>query len=283
MKLMDDYERIRLLINIFMTHNLTKTNKSVNLHKFVRDVQETFRNKGHIFSEKEILLTWKELLEEYYYYKENFSAEDAKQAWNLFDLMDNCFDQKRSEKFNSHLIFFLIDCMTNHRDSLAKYGLTQEVLESIEQEFKELGNNNINQKDIYTQWELLKQSYRESRQLMKQRCQNQQFNEYFEAMRIFYQSPEFLMHKQYHSPLKRRNTNKDDNDNRSKKVNESKTFNSTMRYKLLACIKNKKSELGFNKELSPTLLTHIVDEFQKFGYHLTTEIICNEWNDLYYR
>ncbi|CAG9856576.1 unnamed protein product [Phyllotreta striolata] len=283
MKLMDDFDRIRLLINIFMTHNLSKTDKSVNLHKFVRDVQDTFKTKGFVFSEKEILLTWKKLLEEYYYYKENYSTEDAKQAWNLFELMDNCFDRKDTEKFNSDLTFFLIDCMTNYRNILAKQGLTQEVLEAVEKEFKILGNNDINQLDIYNQWEFLKQCYREKKLLMKTGCMDRGFDDYFEAMRLFYQSPEFVLYKKYHTPLKRRIQSNDENENKFRRTEETVAFNSAMRYTLLNCIKNKKSELGFNKELTPALLNYIIEEFKKYDCHLSSDTICNEWNDLYYR
>lgn len=285
MKLMDDYEHISFLVNTYMVHSLKKPDKSVNLKKFIEEVYIKFKNKGLSYSETEILLTWKELVEEYYYYKKNFGTDYATSAWHLFSLMDNCFDRKDvAEKFTSKHTFSLIDCMSIHRETLATQGLTQSVLDSVENHFREMGDNDINQSDIFAQWEILKQSYRETRLLMKQRCRNIKLNEFYDAMRVFYQSPEFQGHRVYNIPAKKRTAVSDVSEISNKRTNEEiKTFNSELRYQLLACIKNKKSELGYNKELSPSLLSFIIETFKRLGYNFSTETICNEWNDLYYR
>ncbi|XP_050506667.1 uncharacterized protein LOC126884643 [Diabrotica virgifera virgifera] len=288
MKLADDSEHINLIINTYITLSFKKPDRSVDLRKFVEEVYSIFQTNDIKYSKTDILTTWKDLVEDYYYYKKNFTSEYASNAWNFFSLMDRCFDPKdTSKKFNSTLTFYLIDCMSNHRDVIAKKGLTSTVLSSVENDFKELGNNDINQSDIYIQWEILKQSFRESRLLIKQRCRNIKLNEFYDAMRIFYQSPSFHASKNYNGPVKRRN-GADRCEGISKKMDVKsddvdRPFNTELKEQLLIYIKSKKNKLGFNKELTPSFSNYIVEEFKKIGYNFTAEAINNEWNDLYYR
>ncbi|KAG5890764.1 hypothetical protein JTB14_016501 [Gonioctena quinquepunctata] len=201
MELMRNTEAVRLLVNIYMIKKLKKPHKPVDQVQFIQDVHEEFSDRKFSYTIKEILICWKELLEEYHHYKLNFPTENAKETWEYFDLLDNCFDESQDteEKFSDpDSTIYLIDCMSDHRETILTQGLTMDVLLDVENEFKKLENNNINQRDIYVQWNNLKKSYNNYRNSIQN--ESDKLLMFVEAMRLFFQEEE---RQKYVSDLER--------------------------------------------------------------------------------
>ncbi|KAJ8972623.1 hypothetical protein NQ314_000079 [Rhamnusium bicolor] len=162
--------------------------KPVNQERFIEDVLKAFKENNLVYTTKSILCTWKDLLDNYQYYKQNFADDDARRQWKYFDLMDNCFEKPKdsSEKFkNPKWTFCLINSLSKYRSTVLKQGLTMQILQAVEDDFQKMENYDINQKDIYIKWVSLKKFYRQC-----QRSSCSKFNKkyiYYEAIKDFFE------------------------------------------------------------------------------------------------
>ncbi|XP_018561115.1 uncharacterized protein LOC108903427 [Anoplophora glabripennis] len=318
MEIIDDYNAVRLLINMYLIKKIKSRSRPVNLERFLDNVRKEFKNRDYNYPRKRILYTWKHLLDNYQYYKEKYTDEEAKAEWTYFSLMDNCFDdfkQPTSEKFKeSRWMFFLIESLSRYKTIILKQGLTMDVLEEVEDDFQRAQNYGITQKDIYNQWVSLKRFYRQNQKTgyYKSLAKN---HAYFAALKAFFEPEESVDRSEEFNPAANVSENElacaiesvmeQITETKKRKIDsevpsklhidvlpkETATdsvlggttvpFTIVMHDILLQCFKRHKTKIqSLNGSLDEDILNEGLEEFQKLGYNVTRQEISNEWNDL---
>lgn len=313
MQIINNYNAVRLLINVYLIRKIKSANKPVNQEKFIDSVRKEFKNRNYNYPRKRILHTWKYLLDNYQFYKGNFIENEAQKVWIYFNLMDNCFEnskQQTSEKFqDSRWTFFLIESLSKYKSAVLHHGLTMDILQAVEDDFQRAQNFNINQKDIHNQWTFLKRFFRQNQNTgyYKQLAKN---HAYFEALKTLFEPERPIEIEVDKSELVSaiESTEEENITEVKKKKTDSKVISETknsdelpeesfiteniheswiarftivMHDILLQCFKRHKTKIqNLNGNIDDDILKEAFEEFQKLGYDVTRQSISDEWNDL---
>lgn len=295
-QIIDNYDAVRLLINVYLIKKIKRVSKPINQEKFIDTVRREYKSRNYDYPRKRILYTWKYLLENYQFYKAKFADGEAKKAWIYFELMDNCFDDSKqtSEKFrDSKWTFFLIESLVKHKTVVLQHGLTMDVLQAVEDDFRRAQNFNINQKDVNNQWMFLKRFFRQNQRTgyYKHLTKN---HAYFTALKTLF-APEphtgcrlgaGVDENELDSAIdsiKEQNAIEATESFITENVSGScpEPFTIVMHDVLLQCFKRHKTKIqNLNGSIDNELLKEAFEEFQKLGYNVTQQSILNEWNDL---